>query len=140
MKNGNLSAKAIKRIFKDGVMPKKSAKRPKVAKAKPIEAQEAEFEEIPVSKTIKCSEEELKKKRRLQEAVENLMKCGANIKELLSALAAAQTTERTSIVAVDVTLGASMPPDSPLYSLEAWEKANLADRIQDHVAVRMAAG
>ena len=88
-KNGNLSAKAIKRIFKDGVMPKKSAKRPKVATAKPIEAQEAEFEEIPVSKTIKCSEEELKKKRRLQEAVENLMKCGANTKELLSALAAA---------------------------------------------------
>ncbi len=88
-KNGNLGAKGIKRIFKSGVMPKKSAKRPKIAKAKPIEAQEAELKEIPVSKTIKCSEEELKKKRRLQEAVEKLMKCGASTKELLSALTAA---------------------------------------------------
>ncbi len=62
---GRLSAKGLKRIFKDGVLPKKSAKKPKVTKAKPIEAQEAELEEIPVSTTIKGSEEELKKKRRL---------------------------------------------------------------------------
>ncbi len=62
--------KGLKRIFKDAVLPKKSAKRPKVAKAKPIKAQEEELEEIPVSKTTKCSEEELQKKRRLQEAVE----------------------------------------------------------------------
>jgi hypothetical protein len=46
-KNGNLSAKALKRIFKDGVAPKKLAKRQKVAKAKPIESQEEEYEEIP---------------------------------------------------------------------------------------------
>ncbi len=39
-KNGNLSAKAFKRIFKDGVMPKKLVKRQKVAKAKAIEDQE----------------------------------------------------------------------------------------------------
>jgi hypothetical protein len=35
-KEGNLSAKALKRIFKDGVLPKKLAKRRKVAKAKPV--------------------------------------------------------------------------------------------------------
>jgi hypothetical protein len=51
-KNGNLSAKALKRISKDGVTPKKLAKRQKVAKAKPIETQEEEHEEIPVSKTF----------------------------------------------------------------------------------------
>jgi hypothetical protein len=130
-KDGRLSAKGLKRFFKDGVLPKKSAKRPKFAKAKPIEAQEAELEEIPVPKTFKCSEEELKKKRRLQEAVENLVKCGANTKELLSALAAAQTAQRTSIFAENVTSGVSMPPDSPPHSLEEWERANLADRIRE---------
>ncbi len=102
-KDGRLSAKSLKRIFKDGVLPNKSAKRPKVAKAKPIKAQEAELEEIPVSKTIKGSEEDLKKKRRHQEAVENLVKCGANTKELLSALAAAQAAQKTSFVAEAVT-------------------------------------
>jgi hypothetical protein len=57
-KNGNLSVKALKRIFKDGVVPKKLAKRQKVAKVKPIEAQEEEYEEIPVSETFKWSEGE----------------------------------------------------------------------------------
>jgi hypothetical protein len=42
-KNGNLSAKALKRIFKDGVVSKKMPKRQKVAKAKPIRAQEEEI-------------------------------------------------------------------------------------------------
>jgi hypothetical protein len=130
-KDGRLSAKGLKKTFKDAVLPKKSAKRPKVAKAKPIETQEEELEEIPVSKTTKCSEEELKKKRRRQEAVENLVKCGANTKELLSALAAAQAAQRTSIVAEDVTSGVSMPPDSPPYSLEEWQRANLQRIIQD---------
>jgi hypothetical protein len=37
-KNGNLSANALKRIFKDGVVPKKSVKRAKVVKKEPIEA------------------------------------------------------------------------------------------------------
>jgi hypothetical protein len=130
-KDGRLSAKGLKRSFKDGVLPKKSAKRPKVAKAKPIEAQEVEFEEIPVSKTIKGSEEELKKKRRLQEAVETLVKCGANTKELLSAFAAAQAAQRTSFVAEDVTSSVSMPPDSPPHSLEEWQRANLERVIQN---------
>ncbi len=39
-KNGNISAKALKRIFKDGVVPKKSTKKTKVAKAEHIEAPE----------------------------------------------------------------------------------------------------
>ncbi len=39
-KNENLSAKALKRIFKDGTVPKKLLKRPKVAKAEHIEAPE----------------------------------------------------------------------------------------------------
>jgi hypothetical protein len=39
-KNGNLSAKVLKRIFKDGVAPKKLAKKTKVAKAEHIEASE----------------------------------------------------------------------------------------------------
>jgi hypothetical protein len=130
-KDGRLSAKGLKRIFKDGVLPKKSAKRPKVAKAKPIEAQEEEHEEIPIPKTFKCSEEELEKKRRLQEAAENLVKCGANTKELLTAPAEAEINQSTSIFAENVTSGVSMPPDSPPYSLEAWERANLSDRIQE---------
>ncbi len=52
-KNGNLSAKALKRTFKDGFVPQKLAKRQKIAKVKPIEAQEEEHEEISVSKTFK---------------------------------------------------------------------------------------
>jgi hypothetical protein len=66
-----------------------------------------------------------------QEAAENLVKCGANTKELLSALAAAQTAQRTSNFTEDVTSKASRPLNSPSYSLEAWERANLADRNQD---------
>ncbi len=75
--------------------------------------------------------EDLDKKRRLQKAAENLVKCGANTKELLSALAAAQTAQRTSIFTEDVTLSVSMPSNSPFYSLEAWERANLANRNHD---------
>jgi hypothetical protein len=112
-KDGNLSAKALKRIFKDGVVPKKLAKRQKVAKAKLVEDQEAEREEIPVSKTFKRSEEDLDKERRLQEAAENFVKSGANTKELLSALAAAQAAQRTSHFAEDVTSKVSRPPNSP---------------------------
>jgi hypothetical protein len=59
------------------------------------------------------------------------VKCGANTKELLSALAAAQTAQRTSNFTEDVTSKISRPPNSPSYSLEAWERANLADSFQD---------
>ncbi len=44
----------------------------KVAKAKPIEAQEEENEVIPGSETFKWAEGELEKKRRLQEAAKIL--------------------------------------------------------------------
>ncbi len=74
---------------------------------------------------------DLDKKRRLQEAAENLVKCGANTKLLLSALAEAQTVQRASNFTEDVTSKVSRPPNSPFYSLEAWERANLADRNQD---------
>ncbi len=68
-------------------MSKKFAKRQKVAKAKHLlEDQEAEWEEIPAPKTVKRSVEDLDKKRRLQEAVENFVKSGATQKELLAAL------------------------------------------------------
>ncbi len=112
-------------------MPKKLPKRQKVAKAKPVKDQEAKWEEIPVSKTFKRSEEDLDKKRRLQEAAENFVKSGANTKELLSALAAAQAAQRTSHFTKDVTSKVSRPPNSPNLSLEAWQNSNLADRIQD---------
>jgi hypothetical protein len=59
------------------------------------------------------------------------VECGANTKELLSALAAAQAAQRTSIVAKDVTLSVSMLPDSPPHSLEEWQRANLQRIIQD---------
>ncbi len=45
-KNGNLSAKALKRIFKDEVQPMKLPKRQKVARAEPSEAKKRENEEI----------------------------------------------------------------------------------------------
>jgi hypothetical protein len=106
------------------------AKRQKIAKAKPIEAQEEEHEEIPVSKNFKWSEEELEKKRRLQEAAENFVKNGAKAKELLTALAEAEINRNTKILANRVTTNVTMPPDSPPYSLEAWKNSNLADRIQ----------
>ncbi len=66
--NGNLSAKALKRILKDGVGPTKSTKGKKVAKAKHLEDKEAEWEEIPIPKTSKRPVEVLDKKRRLVEA------------------------------------------------------------------------
>ncbi len=68
MKNGNLSAKALKIIFKDGVGPTKFAKRRKTAKAKHLEDKEAEWEEIPHPKTSRKPEEVSDKKKRLQEA------------------------------------------------------------------------
>ncbi len=51
-KSGNLSDKALKRIFKGVVVPKKSSKRPKMVKTEPIEASEGENEEIPVLEDI----------------------------------------------------------------------------------------
>ncbi len=115
-KNGNLSAKALKRSFKDGIGPTKLAKREKVAKAKHLEDQEEEWEEIPIPNTSKRPVEVLDKKRRLQEATEILITCGANTKELLSALEAAQTAQRTSNITEDVTSKVSRPPNSPSYS------------------------
>ncbi len=44
---------------------------------------------------------------------------------------AAQTAQRTSNITEDVTSKVSMPSNSPSYSLEAWERANLADKDQD---------
>jgi hypothetical protein len=130
-KNGNLSAKALKRIFKDGVVPKKLAKRQKVAKAKHLEDQEAEWEEISVSKTFKRSVEDLDKKRRLQEAAENFLKSGATQKELLATLAEAKIVQNTKIRAEIVTSNVLMQPDSPPCSLEEWERANLEHIIQE---------
>jgi hypothetical protein len=84
-KNGNLSAKALIRIFKDGVMPKKSAKKAKVVKAEPTEAPEEKNEEIMDLNITRTSEEELEKRRRLSVAVENYFESGATAKELLAA-------------------------------------------------------
>ncbi len=67
-KNGNLSAKALKRIFKDGVVPKKSIKRAKVVKKKPVEAMEPPLMEIHDFGSPKTSDEEVEKRRRLEEA------------------------------------------------------------------------
>ena len=111
-KNGNLSAKALKRIFKDGVGPKKLAKRQKVAKAKHLEDQEAEWEEFPAPKTVKRSVEDLDKKRRLQEAAENFVKRGATQKELLAALAEAKIVQNTKNKAEIVTSNVLMQPES----------------------------
>ncbi len=130
-KNGNLSAKALKSIFKDGVVPKKLAKRQKVAKAKPIEAQEEECEGISVSETFKWSEEESEKKRRLQEAAENFVKSGASAKELLAALAEAETARETKTFAENVTSNDFMHPDSPPSNLEARKYAIREQRIQE---------
>ncbi len=68
MENGNLSAKALKIIFKDGFGPTKLAKRKEVAKAKHLEDKEAEWEEIPLPKTSRKPVEVSDKKKRLQEA------------------------------------------------------------------------
>ncbi len=69
-KNGNLSAKALKRIFKDGVQPKKLPKRQKIVKMEPTEAPEEKSEEIMEPNIASTSEEELDKRRRLDVAVE----------------------------------------------------------------------
>jgi hypothetical protein len=71
-KNGNLSAKALKRFFKDGVQPKKIPKRQKVARAEPSEAKEGENEEISAPDTFRGSVEDLNKKKRHQEATKKI--------------------------------------------------------------------
>jgi hypothetical protein len=45
-KNGILSAKALKRIFKDGVQPKKLPKRQKIVKAEPTKAPEKKMKKL----------------------------------------------------------------------------------------------
>jgi hypothetical protein len=130
-KNGNLSAKALKRIFKDEVVPKKFAKRQKVAKANHLEDQEAEWKEIPAPKTVKRSVEDLDRKRRLQEAAENFVKSGATQKELLAALAEAKILQNTKNKAEMFTSNVLMQPDSPPCSLEEWERANLGRMIRE---------
>jgi hypothetical protein len=59
------------------VQSKKLPKRQKVARAEPREAQKGGDEEISAPDTFKGSVEDLDKKRRLQEAAKNLVKCGA---------------------------------------------------------------
>ncbi len=46
-KSGNLIAKALKRIFKDGGVRKKSAKKQKVLEAEPDEVYEEPLKETP---------------------------------------------------------------------------------------------
>ncbi len=139
-KNGNLSAKALKRIFKDGIGPTKLAKRKKVAKTTHLENQEEEWEEIPIPKTSKRPVEVLDKKRRLQEAAEILITCGANTKELLSALGAAQTAQRTSNITEDVTSKVSRPPNSPPTAWRRGRERTSRTVFKIHVTVRMTAG
>ncbi len=112
-------------------MPKKFAKRQKVAKVKRLEDQEAEWEEIPGPKTVKRSVEDLDKKRRLQEAAENCVKSGATQTELLAALAEAKVVQNTKNKAEMFTSNVLMQPDSPPCSLEEWERANLGRMIQE---------
>jgi hypothetical protein len=88
------------------------AKRQKVAKAKHLEDQEAEWEEIPVPKTFRRSVEDLDMKRRLQEAAENFVKIGATQKELLAALAEAKIVQNSKIRAEIVTSNVLMQPES----------------------------
>ncbi len=76
MKNGNLSAKALKRILKDGIRPTKLAKRRRVAKAKHLEDKEAEWEKIPLPNTSRKPVEVSDKKKRLQEATKKFLKAG----------------------------------------------------------------
>ncbi len=59
------------------------------------------------------------------------MKSGTSTKELLAALAEVEIVRNTTSLANRVTANVTMPPDSPLYSLEEWESSNLADRIQE---------
>ncbi len=80
MKDGRLSAKALKRIFKDGVAPKKSAKKRKVAKAEHIEAPEEKIDEVPAPEPTKPLDEEARKKRHLDEAAEMYLDSGATAK------------------------------------------------------------
>ncbi len=94
MKNGNLSAKALKRIFKDGIGPTKLAKRRKVAKAKHLEDKEAEWEEIPLPKTSRKPVEVSDKKKRLQEATKKFLESGASAKELIAAIAEAEAAQK----------------------------------------------
>jgi hypothetical protein len=86
--------------------------------------------------TFKCSEEELEKKRHLQEAAENFVKSGASTKELLAALAEAEIGRNTKTLANRVTANVTMPPDSPPCSLEAWDRSNLAYRIQKQLGCK----
>ncbi len=53
------SVKALKRIFKDGVVPKKLPKRQKVAKPEPIEAPGEKIEITPGFETVKWPEKDL---------------------------------------------------------------------------------
>jgi hypothetical protein len=71
-KNGYLSAKALKRIFKDGVVPKKSAKKQRVIEAEPDEVYEEPLKEIPDLGFPKTSEKESEKRRCLKEAVKTI--------------------------------------------------------------------
>ncbi len=64
-KNGNLSSKALKRIFRDGVAQRKLPKRQKVAKPEPDEAPKDKTKEISSLEAFKRSEENLEKKTRL---------------------------------------------------------------------------
>ncbi len=63
-KSGNPSAKALKRICKDGGVQKKSAKKRRVLEAKPDEVVEEPLQEIPDLGFPKPSEEELLEKQR----------------------------------------------------------------------------
>ncbi len=78
----------------------------------------------------KTSDEEVEKRRRLEEATK-ILESGASAKELLAALAEADTARETKLYAESVTSNVLMPPDSSPCSLEEWERANLEHMIQE---------
>ncbi len=113
-KKGNLSAKALKRKFKDGGVQKKSAKKQRMLKAKPDEVFDEPPTEIPHLNFPRTSEEEFEKRRRLNEAVENYFESGATAKELLAALSDANIKRAMKIMEENRAAGMHQPPPSPI--------------------------
>jgi hypothetical protein len=128
--DGRLSAKALKRIFKDGVAPNKSAKKRKVAKAEHIEVPEEKIDEIPAPEPTKPLEEEARKKRCLDEAAEMYLDSCATAKELLMALAEATKVARNMKILEEFTAKGVERPEFTPFSGEAWERSNITHMIR----------
>ncbi len=113
-KNENLSAKALKRIFRDGGVSKKSGKKQKAAKSESADLPKEKIEEIPDLDIPRWPGEELEKRRRLQqEAAENFVKCRATPKEQLAALSEAKFKRHMKIMTENEAVGLYQPPPSP---------------------------